>query len=147
MVALKFTLGSFLPNQNTKTVAENWVSKQSFFEISKLSNKTWKFLLRSSHFWFLVFGHFWGRSWENVNILFNLCSHFARQDWQDRKKLKGIYVIKVTKMPRTKRRKNGMNETVIKLNMQLKIANISVFNVIWLLKELSLKAIFLDVSV
>ena len=43
-------------------------------------------MFRSSHFSFLVFGHFWGQSYENTKILRNLCLHFARQDRQDGKK-------------------------------------------------------------
>ena len=46
------------------------------------------FMFRSSHFSFLVFGHFWLRSYENTKILRNLCLHFARQDGQDGKKWK-----------------------------------------------------------
>ena len=44
-------------------------------------------MFRSSNFWFLVFGQFWRRSYENTKILSNLCLHFARQDGQDRKKI------------------------------------------------------------
>ena len=40
----------------------------------------------SFHFSFLVFCHFWQRSYENMKILHNLCFHFARQDGQDGKK-------------------------------------------------------------
>ena len=62
---------------------------------------------------FLVFGHFWWRSYENTKILPNLCLHFARQDGQDRgKKWKENHATKVTKIPKTKRRKYGMNETL-----------------------------------
>ena len=59
----------------------------------------------SSHFWFLVFEHFLGQSYKNTKILCNLCLHFARQDGQDGKQRK-----KLTKIPKTKRRKYGMNE-------------------------------------
>ena len=41
----------------------------------------------SSHFWLLVFGHSWQKSYENMKMLLNLCLHFARQDVQDGKKL------------------------------------------------------------
>ena len=41
----------------------------------------------SSHFSFLVFGHYWRQSYENTKILHNLCLHFARQDGQDGKKM------------------------------------------------------------
>ena len=44
------------------------------------------YVFRSSHFSFLVFGHFWRHSYENTKILCNLCLHFARQDGQDGKK-------------------------------------------------------------
>ena len=37
---------------------------------------------------FLVFGHFWRRSYKNTKILCNLCLHFARQDGQDKKRWK-----------------------------------------------------------
>ena len=40
------------------------------------------FMFRSSHFSFLVFGHFWWWSYKNTKILSNLCLHFARQDGQ-----------------------------------------------------------------
>ena len=61
----------------------------------------------------MVFGHFWRRSYENMEILRNLCLHFARQDGKDGKKLKENHATKVTKIPKTKRQKNGMNETII----------------------------------
>ena len=66
-------------------------------------------MFRSSHFSFLVFGHFWGRSYENTKILRNLCLHFARQDGKKRKENQAT---KVTKIPKTKRQKYGMNETL-----------------------------------
>ena len=70
-------------------------------------------MFHSSHFSFLGFGHFWGRSYGNTKILRNLCLHFARQDGQDRKKWRENHATKVTKIPKTKRRKYGMNETDI----------------------------------
>ena len=66
----------------------------------------------TSHFWFLVFGHF-RQSYENTKILPNLCLHFARQDGQDGKKRKENHATKVTKIPKTKGRKYGMNETLV----------------------------------
>ena len=42
----------------------------------------------------------------------NPCLHFARQDGQDRKKLERN-TTKVTKISKTKRRKYGMNETLV----------------------------------
>ena len=65
----------------------------------------------SSHFPFLVFGHFWRRCYENMKILRNLCLHFARQEGQDGKKWKESHATKVTKIPKTKRQKYGMNKT------------------------------------
>ena len=59
----------------------------------------------------MVFGHFWQRSYENTKLLRNLCLHFARQDGQDGKKYEENHTTKVTKIPKTKRRKYGMNET------------------------------------
>ena len=69
-------------------------------------------MLPSSHFWFLVFGHFWQRSYKNAKILCNLCLHLARQDGQERKNGKENHATKVTKIPKTKRRKYGMNQTL-----------------------------------
>ena len=51
-------------------------------------------LFRSFHFSFLVLGHFWQQSYDNVIILRNLCSHFAKQDGQKRKKGKKITLLK-----------------------------------------------------
>ena len=42
----------------------------------------------SSHFSFLVFGHFWQRSSENTKTVRNLCLHFARQDGKNITQLK-----------------------------------------------------------
>ena len=41
----------------------------------------------------------------------NLCLHFARQDGQDEKNRKENHGTKVTKIPKTKRRKYRMNKT------------------------------------
>ena len=55
-------------------------------------------------FWFLVtFGD------KVMKILPNFCLHSARQDGQDGKKQKENHAIKVTKIPKTKRQKYGMN--------------------------------------
>ena len=65
-------------------------------------------MFHSSHFSFLVtFVD------EVTKILRNLCLHSARQNGQDGKKLKRKenHATKVTKIPKTKRRKYGMNET------------------------------------
>ena len=59
-------------------------------------------------FWFSVtFGD------EVTKILRNLCLHFARQDGQDGKKRKENHATKVTQIPKTKRRRYEMNETMI----------------------------------
>ena len=47
-----------------------------------------------------------------MKILHKLCLHFARQDGQERKKQKKNHATKETKIPKTKRRKYGMNETL-----------------------------------
>ena len=64
-------------------------------------------MFRSSHFWFLVFGHFWWRSYENTKILHNLCLHFARQDGKDGKR-EGKNWKKITqlKWPKYQKPKN-----------------------------------------
>ena len=51
--------------------------------------------------------------YENAKILRNLCLHFARQDGRDRKKRKENHATKVTKIPKTKRRKYGLDETFL----------------------------------
>ena len=59
-------------------------------------------------FWFFVtFGN------EDTKILRNLCLHFVKQDGQDGKKWKENHATKVTKLPKTKRQKYGMNKTII----------------------------------
>ena len=50
-----------------------------------------------------------------MKILHILCLNFARQDGQDGKKQKVNYATKVTiltKIPKTKRQKYGMNKTL-----------------------------------
>ena len=91
-------------------------NKKEFILFTNLlcQNLTLHMLQSSFHFLFLVFGHFWQRSYENTKILRNLCLHFARQDGQDgqdRKKPKENHATNVTKIPKTKRRKYGMNKT------------------------------------
>ena len=71
-------------------------------------------MFHSSHFSFLVFGHFWQRSYENTKILHNHCLHFARQDGQDKKKQKENHATKLPK--KNKRRKYGMKETLLTVN-------------------------------
>ena len=67
----------------------------------------------SSHFWFLVtFGD------KFTKILCNLCLHFARQDGQDGKNHNELHATQVTKIPKTKTQKYGMNETKVKLSTQ-----------------------------
>ena len=66
-------------------------------------------MFRSSHFSYLVtFGN------ENTKILCNLCLNFARQYGQDKKKWIENHPTKVTKIPKAKRQKYGMNETLLK---------------------------------
>ena len=67
----------------------------------------------SSHFPFLVFGHFLGQSYKNTKVLRNICLHFALQYGQDRKKQNENHATKVTKIPKTKGQKYGMNETKV----------------------------------
>ena len=63
-------------------------------------------------FCFLFMVPFWQRSYENTKILRNLCLHFPRQDGQEGKNRKENHATKVTKIPKTKRQKYGMNETL-----------------------------------
>ena len=60
------------------------------------------YMLRSSHFSFLAFGHFWRQSYKNTKILRNLCLHFARQDGQDKKTGMKITQLKWTKYQKPK---------------------------------------------
>ena len=46
-----------------------------------------------------------------MEIVCNLCLHFAREDGQYEKKWKKTHATKVTRIPKTKRRKYGMNQT------------------------------------
>ena len=78
----------------------------------------------SSHFWFLVFGHFWRQSYENTKILCNLCLHFARQDGQDGKKRKENHANKVNKIPKTKRQKYGMNNRPNNINCTVSLSKV-----------------------
>ena len=78
---------------------------------------TWH-VFRSSHFSFLVFCHLWRRSYKNSKILRNLSLHFARQGGQGKmgktqKIWKENHFTKVTKIPKTKERKYGMNKTMM----------------------------------
>ena len=50
---------------------------------------------------------------ENTKILRNICLHFARQDGQDGKNWKENHATKVTKIPKNKEEKYGMNETIV----------------------------------
>ena len=59
-------------------------------------------------FWFLVtFG-------DEVTKILQITLHFARQDGQDGKNRKENHATIVTKIPKTKRRKYGMNKTLFK---------------------------------
>jgi hypothetical protein len=65
-------------------------------------------------FWFFVtFGN------EYTKILHDICLRFARKDGQDGKKREKNHATKVTKIPKTKGQKYGMNET--------KVVNVSEF--------------------
>ena len=60
-----------------------------------------------------------------MKIVFNLCLHFARQDGQDGKNWKENDATKVTIIPETKRRKYGMNKTLVLQQRKLRyITNI-----------------------
>ena len=48
-----------------------------------------------------------------MKILRNHCLHFARQDWQDGKKQVENHPTKVTKIPKTKRQKYGINKRFV----------------------------------
>ena len=63
----------------------------------------------------MIFHHFWQQSYKNTTILCNHFLHFARQHGQDRKKQKENHATRVTKIPKTKRAKYGMNKTIDKL--------------------------------
>ena len=65
-----------------------------------------KIYVSLAHYSFLVLVTFCN---EVIKTLRNLCLHFARQDGQDRKKWKESHATKVNKIPKTKRRKYGMN--------------------------------------
>ena len=60
----------------------------------------YRLLFRSSHFAFLVFGHFWQRSYENTKILCKICFHFARQYGQDGKKRRENHATKSDQKPK-----------------------------------------------
>ena len=62
------------------------------------------------HFSFLAFGHFLRQSYDNTKILH---LHFARQDRPDEKKWKENHATEVNKIPKTKRRKYGMNKKIV----------------------------------
>ena len=64
---------------------------------------------------FFVFGFLVTFGNKVTKILRNLCLHFARQDGQNGKKWKENHATKVTKIPKTKRQKYGMNETLVQL--------------------------------
>ena len=91
-----------------------WVcAKDNLLKGIENSSGAWlkSLVFRSSHFLFLVtFGD------EVMKILCILCLHFARQDG---KKMKKNHTIKVTKIPKTKRQKNWMNETKVTLILTL----------------------------
>ena len=61
----------------------------------------------------LFFGHFGCNVTKMQNFYVIFCLHFGRQDWQDGKNRKENHATKVTKIPKTKRQKYGMNETLL----------------------------------
>ena len=61
---------------------------------------------------FFIFG-FWSllaTNIQNYKNISNLCLHFAKQGGEDGKTRKENHAAKVTKIPKTKRRKHGMHE-------------------------------------
>ena len=72
-------------------------------------------MFHSSHFSFLVFGHFWRQSYENVKILRNLCLHFTRQDG------KKITQLKWPKYQRPKDKNMGWTKHKLKAYLQFSI--------------------------
>ena len=72
------------------------------------------FIKNQVHPVFGFFGHFWRRSYKNMKISRNICLHFARQKTdRQKKKQKENHTTKVTKIPKTKRRKYGINKTLV----------------------------------
>jgi hypothetical protein len=85
--------------------------------ISKIPSKTYRDIYVSL-IPFLVFGRFWRRSYKDTN-------------GQDEKKLKENYKTKVTKIPKTKRGKYGMNKTVVYKNIyRLQNLHLDKFNLL-----------------
>ena len=71
----------------------------------------WQMFL-SSHFSFLVFGHFWQQSYENTKIcLVNSVYILQGKMGKTEKEWEENHETKVTKIPKTKRRKYWMNKT------------------------------------
>ena len=87
-----------------------WVAVSDLNQSSGFKSFNYTLMFCSSHFWFWFLVTFVD---EVMKILRNLCLHFARQDGQDGKKRKENHATKVTKIPKTKRRKYGMNETLV----------------------------------
>ena len=77
-----------------------------------------------------------------MKILHNLCLHFARQDEEDGKKRKENHKTKVPKIPRTKRRIYGMNETysMVPNNSAARLLTFKIFSLPTLLIWTFLKA-------
>ena len=65
----------------------------------------------SSHFSFLVFGHFWWRSYKKIWKCSAIFVYILQGKIGKTEKRKKNHTTKVTKMPKTKRWKYGMNET------------------------------------
>ena len=104
--SLKSLLRNCFKSKN-KSEDEDEITWNEFtFWINTLGNH-WYFFF--SFILFFVFGPFWQRSYANTKILRLL----ARQDGQDRKNRKENLATEVTKIPKTKRQKYGMNKTFV----------------------------------
>ena len=72
-------------------------------------------MFRSSHCSILVLGHFWRRSYKNTKISRIFVYILQGKMGKTEKNRKENHSTKVTKIPKTKRRKYGMNETFINI--------------------------------
>ena len=64
---------------------------------------------------FFCFVHAIFRFWSLGDEVTKICLHFSRQDGQDGKKPERNHATKVTKIPKTKGQKYGMEETMAML--------------------------------
>ena len=105
----RFLLSSGKGSLGKGHLSASWVSHVSPRNLKSWSPRNYP-QFWSSHFWFwflVTFGD------QVTKILRNLCLHFARQDGQEGKKRKENHLTKLTKIPKTKKRKYGMNETIV----------------------------------